>query len=183
MMDATDTAAHEAAKLHLLTQRVAAIEAVLRLVPVALAALFIIPSLFLPFVTYEVEDTEVTPSLFSMPFDSFSQASDPDAGSSGAAIGIAFGIAFLVLLLVAITSVIAMAPIAGNGLSGRADGFATLMVALLVVGTVCAWFVVAIGIGSDDRWVLGPGLPLLTVGALIAALVTLLPVYRSLWSR
>jgi hypothetical protein len=182
-MDATDTTAHEAAKLQGLTQRVAAIEAVLRLVPVVLAALFVIPSLFLPFVTYEIEDREVTPSLLTMPFDSFSAASDANAGSSGAAISIAFGVAFLLLLLVAITSVIAIAPIAGNSLSGRADGFATLMVVLLVVGAVCAWLVVATGVAGDDAWVLGPGLPLLTVGALIAALVTLVPVYRSLWSR
>ena len=182
MTDATDTTAHEAAKLLRLTERVTAIEAILRLVPVVLAALFVIPSLFVPFVTFEIDDGEVTPSLLTMPFDSFARASDPDAGSSGAAISVAFGIAFLLLLLVTITTLIAIAPIASGQLSERATGFATIMVVLLVVGTACAWFVVAMGIGSEDQWVLGPGLPLLTAGTLVAALVTLLPAYRSIWA-
>ena len=180
-MDATNTTESPAARG--LAERVTAIEKILLVTPVVVVEFFIVLSLFAPFVTYEFGDSEVTPSLLTMPFASFAQAAGPDGDSDGAWVGIFFGVAFLVLLLVMITAIISLLRIPGSRQSTRASRFITVIVTLLTVGTACAWLVVAMGVTSADAWTVGSGLPLLTGGTLIALLLTRLPAYRSIWAE
>lgn len=179
MTDATEPASTEAAGLSI-AERVSAIEAILLRVPLVVAEFLIIPSLFVPFVTYEVDDVEMSPSLLTMPFASFARSIDPDA--SDAAVSGLFAVAFLALLLVMITAIIALPRIPARRQSMRVTRFITAIATLLAVGTVCTWLVVAIGVTSSDAWTVEAGLPLLTAGALIAVIVTRLSAYRSLWA-
>ena len=152
---------------------------VVLLVAVILAELCIVPAIFVPFLSASFDGREVTGSLLTTPFLAFTPTSDgaPEAWS------VALGIAFLGLLVVMLGSIIVLPLLVRTGVPKRMNGFITVVVALLVVGVLGAWIVVGIfNTGTEPR-VLGAGLPLLTVGALIAALVTFLPASRNVWAR
>jgi hypothetical protein len=59
----------------------------------------------------------------------------------------------------------------------------TVVVVLLVAGALGTWVVVGIFSATSEPRTLGPGLPLLTAGALIAAIVTFTPAVRRVWAR
>lgn len=177
MTDATDATASEAAH-RLLTERVAAIEKIMLLLPVVLAEVAIILSLFIPYLTTRVEGEDETVSFLTFPFVMLTST---DEGAPGG-IEVAFSIAFIVLLLAIVAAMVAIAPIPRDRRSEGATRIITGLVVLLMVGVAGAWLVAFIAVTSATPGELGPGLPLLTVGTLIAALVTRVPAYRSIWA-
>jgi hypothetical protein len=152
---------------------------VVRLVAVILAELCIVPAIFVPFLTASFDGRDVTGSLLTTPFLAFTPTSDgPPEGWS-----VALGIAFLGLLLVMVASVIVLPLLTRTAVPRRLNGVITLVVVLLGIGALGAWVVVGVfATGSEPR-TLGPGLPLLTVGAAIAALATFLPASRTARAR
>ena len=159
-------------------QRLAAVEKVLVVVPVIVTEIFLILSLFLPFVTTEVDEEESTVSFFGLVLTLFA----PGSGEGASSAGIAFGAAFILLVAVVICSIVAVAALARAPLSTRAAGAVTASVVLLVLGTAGAWIVVAWGESAEGLWITGPALPFLTLGTVTASVLAFLPAYRSIWA-
>ena len=182
-MDATRTLETDVAQLRQAqlrqAERTTAIESILMIVPAVMVGLCLVLSLVAPYFTTRYYRDELSVSFLTFPFQAFAPSNEGEASVAN----IAFAVAFLVLLLVIVTSIIAIAVIARRNVTGAADLFCTLVIAALVVGAVGAWIVAGVGLNAGDEWILGPGLPLLTAAAIIASVVTFLPVYRSLWSR
>lgn len=159
-----------------LQERVASIETVLLVIPILLAEILLVLSLFLPFVTTEVSNDEVTVNLIGLIGGLF-------GGDSAGAADVAFGVAFVLLVIVIVGSIVSLPLLARRGVKARAAGVALIFGILLVLGTLGAWAVTAIGIGGEDPdWIMGPSIALLTAGALLTALLVFLPAYRAIWS-
>lgn len=182
-MDATPTVESHIAQLRQAqvrqAERTTAIESILMLAPAILVGLCLALSLVVPYFTTRYYHDELSVSFLTFPFQAFAPSDEGEASVAT----IAFAVGFLLLLLVIVMSIIAIAVIARRNVTGATDVFCTLVVVGLAVGTLGAWIVAVVGLKADDEWILGPGLPLLTAAAILASVVTLLPVYRSLWSR
>ena len=177
MTDPTGVAASEAAQLRL-AERVAAIEKILLLLPVVLAEVAIILSLFVPYLTTRVDGEDETVSFLTFPFVMLASTDEGDPEG----VEVAFGVAFIVLLLAIVAAIVAIAPIPLGRRSEGATRITTSLVVLLMVGVAGAWLVAFIAVTSRTPGELGPGLSLLTVGTVIAAVVTRVPAYRSIWA-
>ena len=182
-MDATSTLETDVAQLRQAqlrqAERTTAVESILMLVPAILVGLCLALSLVAPYFTTRYYRDELSVSFLTFPFQAFAPSDEGEASVAN----IAFAIGFLLLLLVIVLSIIAIALIARRDVTGATDVFCTLTVTALVAGTLGAWIVAGVGLNAGDEWIIGPGLPLLTAAAILASVVTFVPVYRSLWSR
>lgn len=175
----TESVAAQAARTRL-EQRVASIESILITIPMLLLEVALILSLFVPFASQTTDDegTEVFNLFFFLGgFADRDDDGDPEAAS------ILFASAFLVLILVIIAAICATPVFRGNRTSARAGATAVTVIIVLILGNIGAWMVMLIGIFADSPWELGPALPLLSIGTLLAAMIAFSPGYRSIWDR
>lgn len=175
MTEATETKPVQSTRLE---ERLAAVEKILVVIPAIVAGIFLVLSLFVPFVTTEVDEEESTVSFFGMVTNLFAPMSGEDVDSAG----VVFGVAFMLLIAVIICSIVAVAILMRAPLSMRASGFVTVTAVFLVLGTAGAWIVVAMGENAEGLWITGPALPFLTLGTITTAVLAFLPAYRSIWA-
>ena len=175
MTEATETTPVPSIRLE---ERLAAVEKVLVAIPVLVAEIFFVLSLFVPFVTTDVDEEERTASFFGMVLAIFA----PETGENVQSSDVVFGAAFVLLIAVIICSIVAVATLLRAPVSTRASGFVTVTAVLLVLGTAGAWIVVAMGENAEGLWITGPALPFLTLGTITAAVLAFLPAYRSIWA-
>lgn len=162
-----------------LDERVSAIESILMTIPVMVIEVLLVLSLFVPFVTDEVEGETQTVNLFELLFGLFSPGSDGEVDDSS----VVFGVAFAVLVIVIIGSIFTVPILLSRRVSTRAGVTAITFIVLLILGTLGAWTLMAMGLNADSPWVLEPALPLLTVATVLAAMVAFVPAYRSIWEQ
>ncbi|PRZ43036.1 hypothetical protein CLV47_10392 [Antricoccus suffuscus] len=141
------------------------------------AALLLLAGSVLPYT--EISDqnsTMTTTTIASMGVQAFIEPGDDVAFS------VLFGGAYLVLAIVSLLSIIALISITRRGLGLGMTRFVTTMMVLLVLGALGAWLMMSIGL-SKGEWTLEPGLPVFSVGVLLAATAGLAPALRRLWSE
>jgi hypothetical protein len=136
--------------------------------------------LFVPYATQTKTDED--PETFNLFFFLAGFAERDDDGSVDPA-GILFASAFLVLIAVIIGTICTMPTLAGKRVSSRAGAVTVTFLIVLILGNVGAWMVMLMGIYADTPWTLGPALPLLNVGTLLAGMVAFMPAYRRIWER
>jgi hypothetical protein len=170
-----------------LEERLAALERIVVLLPVIAAEALLILSLFLPFVTvtsYSRDDEVVNLSQLGLAFFGVAPASSEGLDSGDVdAVGVLFGVAFLGLFVVMLCSIVGLAFVARGRVPTRAARVITTFVVLLVIGAAGAWLVIALGSSSESPWLPETASLTLVAGALLAAMVTFLPSFRSIWLR
>jgi hypothetical protein len=170
-----------------LEERIATLEKIAVLLPVLAAEALLLLSLFLPFVTvtsYSDDDQVANLSQLGLAFFGVMPASSAGVSSGDVdAVGVLFGVAFLGLFVVMLCSIVGLAFVARGRISTRAARVITTFTVLLAVGTAGAWLVIAIGSTSESPWLPEAASLTLVAGALLAAVVTFLPSFRSIWIR
>ncbi len=170
-----------------LEERIATVEKILVLLPVIAAEALLILSLFLPFVTatsYSRDDQVINLSQLGLAFLGVAPAASVGLTSGDIdAVGVSFGVAFMGLFLVMLCSIVGLAFVAHGKVSSRAARVLTTFVVLLVVGVAGAWLVIALSSTSESPWLPDAASLTLVAGALLAAVVTFLPGFRSIWLR
>jgi hypothetical protein len=170
-----------------LEERMATVEKILVVLPVIAAEALLILSLFLPFVTatsYSRDDQVINLSQLGLAFFGVAPASSEGLDSGDIdAVGVLFGVAFLGLFLVTLCSIVGLAFVAYGKVSSRAARVLTTFVVLLAVGVAGAWLVIALGSTSESPWLPETASFTLVAGAILAAVVTFLPAFRSIWLR
>lgn len=162
-----------------LDERISAVESILMTIPVMVIEVLLVLSLFIPFVTDEVDGETQTVNLFGLLFGLFSLGSDGEVDDSS----VVFGVAFAVLVIVLIGAILTVPILLRRRVTARAGATAITFIILLMLGTLGAWVVMAMGLNADSPWVLEPALPLLTIAAVLAAMVAFVPAYRSIWEH
>lgn len=170
-----------------LDERIATLERIAVLLPVLAAEALLILSLFLPFVTvtsYSDDDRVVTLSQLGLAFFGAVPASSAGLSSGDIdAVGVFFGVAFLGLFLVMLCAIVGLAIVARGRVSPRSARVLTTFAVLLAIGTAGAWLVIGLGATSESPWLPEAGSFTLVAGALLGAVVTFLPSFRSIWIR
>jgi hypothetical protein len=185
--DDTRQSTTDGLRLPRLEERLATVEKIVVLLPVIAAEALLILSLFLPFVTvtsYNDDDQVVNLSQLGLAFFGVVPASSTGLSSGDVdAVGVVFGVAFLGLFLVMLCSIVGLAYTARGRISSRAAGVLTTFAVLLTIGTAGAWLVIALGSTSESPWLPEAASLTLVAGTLLAAVVTFLPSFRSIWIR
>lgn len=176
---ATESVAVQAARTRL-EERVAGIESILISVPMLLLEIALILSLFVPYASQTKTDED--PESFNLFFFLAGFADRDDDGDPEAA-SILFASAFLVLIVVIIGTICTAPMLAGKRVSSRAGATAVTFIIVLILGNVGAWMVMLMGVYADSPWTIGPALPLLNLGTLLAAMIAFMPGYRRIWER
>lgn len=159
---------------------VSAENAVARLWALLVAGLLVGGQL-MSFLTYELDDDLVTPSLLTFGIGGLGyrdEDGDRDAAS------LLFGIAFTGLSLLTLVAVISLLGIARRS-GPRSPRWLAPLAVLLVVGVLGAWLTVLVALGrsgGDDRVDLHAGLPVLTAGVVLYAWLVLSEAGRELWA-
>lgn len=180
-----DTRGHHEISGTLLESRLANLEKIAISLPTIVAGILLILSLFLPFVRvtpYSQDDELVALWQLGLAFFGVNATSTEGFDSGDVeAVGLLFGISFLGLLVVVLCSIVGLAVLAHGRVATRAARLLTAVGVLLVVGTAGAWLVIALGATSESPWLPEAASFTLVAGALLVALVTLLPTYRHIW--
>jgi len=158
-----------------LEARVGVLEKIAVSVPVLVAEVLLVLSLFVPFVV--TKDAE-TFNFFQ--FVGHLLKVDADGDTDG--YNLPFGLAFVVLLVVVAASLLLLPYLMRGPLSVRLSRVTTAFIALLVLGSAGAWAALSIGLRFDSREEAAAAPILLALGTLVAALVTFLPAYRRVWA-
>jgi hypothetical protein len=172
-------------RLPRLEERLATVEKIVVLLPVIAAEALLILSLFLPFVTvtsYNDDDQVVNLSQLGLAFFGAASSAGLSTGDIDA-VGALFGVAFLGLFLVVLCSIVGLAYTARGRISTRAARVLTTFAVLLTIGTAGAWLVIALGSTSESPWLPEAASLTLVAGTLLAAVLTFLPSFRSIWIR
>lgn len=138
----------------------------------ALAAVALLVGLLLPYASETVDGSIQTASVLTYGFLVFST---PGGGAD------VLGIAFVALSITVVTTLAALVFIVRGHVRRTAP--ITLAVTLLLLGTAGAWIVMVVGLTSNDPdWTFEAGLPVLTIGVLLAAVIALVPAVRRAWT-
>ncbi|HXH33940.1 MAG TPA: hypothetical protein VNJ54_05955 [Plantibacter sp.] len=161
-------------------QRVDAIESILISIPMIVIEVLLVLSLLVPFVTSEVDEEAQTVNLLGLLGGLFSSGDDGEIDEGA----ILFGVAFVVLVVVIVGSIFTVPLLARRRVTPRAGATAITFIVLLILGSIGAWTVMAMGLNSEDSpWIMEPALPLLTAATVLAAMIAFLPAYRSIWEH
>ena len=138
-----------------------------------MAEVALVLSLFIPYYTdanLRSDDPESVNLFFFL-----TGFSDPDNAI--------IALAFLLLILAIVGSICTLPILTGERVSTKAGNTVVTFVTLLLLGTAGAWLLIAMTILGENERSMEPAAPLLAVGALLAAMITFLPAYRSIWAR
>ena len=173
--DTTPAAPTTAGETRMLDQRLRQLEVAVLLFPVAVIEILLGLALLLPYVSDSVDGEETSIHLYDLAFAFLGTGGGGDIDSAG----VAFVVAFLVLVAVIVGSMIALPIALRREVSPAADRTLLTFVVLLLAGTAGAWMV--IGLYLRQNATLEPSLPVLSVAAVLAALIALVPAYRDIW--
>ena len=166
-------------QLRRLEARVGVLEKIAVTVPVLVAEVLLVLSLFVPFVVTKRDGSDVETFNFFQ-FVGHLLRVDADGDTDG--YNLPFGLAFVVLLVVVAASLLLLPYLMRGPLSVRLSRVTTAFIALLVLGSAGAWAALSIGLRFDSREEAAAAPILLALGTLVAALVTFLPAYRRVWA-
>ena len=166
-------------QLRRLEARVGVLEKIAVSVPVLVAEVLLVISLFVPFVVTKRDGSDVETFNF---FQFVGHLLQVDADGDTDGYNLPFGLAFVVLLVVVAGSILLLPYVTRGPLSATLSRVVTAAVALLVLGSAGGWAALGIGLRFDSREEAAAAPLLLALGALVAALVTFLPAYRKVWA-
>lgn len=162
-----------------LRARVETLERVVTILFVAITAGLLLGGLFLPFLTGDEGDDDLPLFLISAPFQALGYRDEDGSADSSSVV---YGSAFLILLLVVLSALLVLFAVLERSASERVGQWATATSVFLVLGVLGLWVVVGTALSKDSAEV-GPGVLLLTIGALVFAFLVLPPRVRAWWTE
>ena len=140
----------------------------------ALAALLLILGLLLPYASEIIDGSTRTASILTYGFLALS--------TSDSAGGVAIlGIAFFALTVIVLAMLVGLVVIVRGNV--RRTTPITLTATLLLLGTLGARIVMFVGLSSPQPdWSFEPGLPLMTLGGVLVAVLVFVPPLRKAWT-
>lgn len=143
-----------------------------------LVAAVLVLGLLLPYLTLSDGGKVETVDIVSMGFLAMGSAAHD-------AVSVLFGVAFLGLSVVVIGAVLVLVGIGRRRGSARVASWARVLRTLLIVGTVGAWLVVALGAGRDPNaaFAVHEGIFWLTAGTAGFTCLVSSQTFRQLWVR
>lgn len=157
-------------------RRIDVLEGILLRTAVAVGVVATGLGLVIPYVTASVDDRMVTASILTIGFKALGAG---DTGPEDAFLGLCY----IVLSLVAVAAIAVLLRAWRRDSAPRTGRWAAVLGWLLILGTAGAWLLIWVGVVVYGDWEMRAGVVVLSVGAIAAALVTVVPAGRAFWVR
>ena len=160
-----------------LRARVEALETAFTVLFASITGALLLGGILLPFLTGDEDDDDLPLFLISAPFQALGYRDDDGSTDQESTL---IGLALLLLLLVVRSALLVLLAVVGSSAGPGTERWAMITGVFLVLGVLGLWVVVGMGLSNDGE--VGPGVVLLSIGALAFAFLVLPDRIRERWA-